>query len=178
MKHLVKKITLVIATALASGSAFASLQNLTTWSTTSGLNSSVSVGTNSATLSGTASIYQSFVLGAGSTFSFDWLFQANDYMPYNDWSSVFVDGNLNLTLSNVAAVGDFGSSGLQTFTTELTNPVTGNITFSVSNALDSGWSSTLTISNVNVGNNVPEPASLALVGLGLAGLAVSRRRKS
>ena len=45
-----------------------------------------------------------------------------------------------------------------------------NITSNVQNALNA-------IDNVAVGTKVPEPASIALLGLGLAGIAFSRRRK-
>lgn len=53
-------------------------------------------------------------LDAGDTVSFDWFFQANDYMPFNDFA-VFMgtDGDMEL-LSNVAMVGDHGNSGWQT----------------------------------------------------------------
>lgn len=51
--------------------------------------------------------------------------------------------------------------------------------FGVSNRLDRGYHSGLAFDGITVGggSQVPEPASLALLGLGLAGLAWGRRRQ-
>ena len=165
---------LAVAASLVSGAASASIQDLTTWNTFTGINGSVSASPSSASMSGTAGIYKNFSLAAGTPFSFDWLFQAGDYLPFNDFASVFVDGNLNFVLSNVAAVGNFGSSGPQFYSTLLTNPVNGNITFSVSNALDNNLNSTLTVANVNI----PEPDMLLLMATALGLIGVASRRKS
>lgn len=165
---------LAIAASLFSSAASAGLQDLTTWNAYG----SVSVSPSSASMSGTSGIFQSFNLAANTAFSFDWFFQAGDYMPYNDFAAVFVDGNLNLVLSNVAAVGNYGNSGWQIYSTSLANAVNGNIMFSVSNAIDNVGDSTLTVANVNI--NIPEPDMLLLMAtaFGLVGFASRRKSKA
>ncbi|PSB12129.1 PEP-CTERM sorting domain-containing protein [filamentous cyanobacterium CCP1] len=122
-----------------------------------------------------SAIKQSFFANAGTTISFDWFFQAGDYLPFNDFAfySLVPTGGANL-LSNVAAVGDFGNSGQQSLSFLI--PTTGNYTlgFGVLNALDFGLNSSLTIDNVNT-TAVPTPALLpGLLGMGVAAL---RKRK-
>lgn len=162
--------SLAVAASLISGTASATPQDLTTWSTYG----SVAVSPSSATMYGSSGIYNNFNLAPGAAFSFNWFFQANDYMPFNDWAAVFVDGNLNLTLASVGSVGNYGNSGWQNFSTILTNAVNGNITFSVNNGLDSALNSSLTVANVNV----PEPDMLLLMATALALVGFASRRKS
>jgi len=73
---------------------------------------------------------------AGETVTFNWQFNATDYLPYNDFAFVGVDnGNLQL-LSNVSIVGNYGSSGLQTFSFTFTEAGTHTITFGTANIYD------------------------------------------
>jgi hypothetical protein len=123
---------------------------------------------------GGSAIKQLFFATAGTVVSFDWLFEANDYLPFNDFSFVSLVPNGANLLSNVAIVGDYGSSGLQSFSSTI--GVTGNYTlgFGVLNATDNILNSSLTIDNVSV-TPVPTPALLpGLIGLGVG---VLRKRK-
>jgi len=43
---------------------------------------------------------------------------------------------------------------------------------------DNGWEKVLLVGNAAQSSNVPEPASLALVGAALMGLALARKRKA
>jgi len=142
------------------------------------------LGLASGTLSGIgtsptfgSAIKQSFFATAGTVVSFDWLFQANDYLPYNDFSFVSLVPNGANLLSNVATVGNYGSSGLQSFSNTI--GVTGNYTlgFGVLNAMDNGFNSSLTIDNVS-SNVTPVPTPALLPGLIGLGLGVLRKRKA
>ena len=100
-------------------------------------------------------------------------------MPFNDFAFYsLVPTSANL-LSNVATVGNYGSSGLQSLSYQIST--TGNYTlgFGVFNSGDNGFNSTLLIDNVtgNVSPTaVPTPALLpGLIGLGVAAL---RKRKT
>lgn len=120
-----------------------------------------------------------FWVNAGNIFGFDWFFDANDYLPYNDSASaslnVFGSGTeiLSVLLANVASVGNYGLTGWNT--TELLVPYTGWVTFTgwASNRLDFALNSPTGFDNFWL---IPEPTPVALVGLGLLGLAGLRRK--
>jgi hypothetical protein len=148
-------------------------------------NASVSVGNN-----GTYSFAQLFAglganvyttlsqtvhLNAGDVLTGSAQFLAHDYLPFNDDSFVSINGT-NVFASNVAAVGDFGTSALTSFS--FTAPTDGDyvILAGVENVLDNGLASELQVSNFSVSGTVPEPASIALLGLGAMGFAAARRK--
>lgn len=169
MKNILKKPLLALAfTGLfVAGSAQAALSDLTTWNTSLGAGGSVSLATNNAIMYATSSISQNVNYAT----SFDWFFNAEDYLPYNDYGWFSLDGVVT-TLASVSSVGDYGNSGWNTYT--FGSAFTGLLAFGSTNVGDTQLDSTLTIKNVNV----PEPATLALLGLGLAGISLAKKRKA
>ncbi|MDD3355180.1 PEP-CTERM sorting domain-containing protein [Zoogloea sp.] len=163
-----KTLALALATIglFATSTAQASLADLSSWTTVG--NASASTEQANLTAYGTISSKVSNVT------SFDWFFQAKDYMPFNDYGWYRLDSGAINVLSNVSAVGDYGNSGWQTFIFD--TAFTGTLTFGVNNEMDTGLSSELYIKNVESASKVPEPVSLSLVAMGLAGLGLSRRK--
>ncbi len=136
-----------------------------------------------------ALIYQTTTAQAGDSFTFRWNFVEQDYVPFDDWAfyGVSLDGGpASITkFASLATVGPSGGSTINGWT-DLTYNITqsGNYTFyfGIVNALDTALDSDLWIDNVSgtgtLKSDVPEPGSLALVGLGLAGLFTASRRKA
>ncbi|MDH3468273.1 MAG: PEP-CTERM sorting domain-containing protein [Gammaproteobacteria bacterium] len=106
--------------------------------------------------------------------SFDWFFDAHEGWPAQDYAWFYRPDFGYVTLANIHSVGGWGDSGWQTYNFGFR--YSGMIQFGVRNfpvGESDEIDSTLSIKNVKV----PEPGTLALLGIGLLGMALSRRRK-
>lgn len=164
MKKLLAAILFTIASIGASHAQNVDLSTFTVSGNGSTSSSFASI-SGTSTLTGTVS---------GVT-SFDWKFQAGDYLPFNDFSYFITTATGTTTLSNVAAVGNYGNSGWNTYT--FASAYSGVLTFGVANVLDNALNSTLSIQNVAA---VPEPETYALMlaGFGVVGAMVRRRKQA
>jgi len=114
----------------------------------SGASSRYSNATEGAAVKGTMN------LNEGDTVSFKWFFDAEDYVPYDDFAAFSVSyengESALMELADVSDVGNYGDSGWQTF--EYTATTTGEVTlgFSVMNVGDTSLDPNFYIADVSV----------------------------
>ncbi|WP_336605417.1 tandem-95 repeat protein [Stutzerimonas stutzeri] len=98
----------------------------------------------------------------GEAVSFNWAFSAADYLPYNDFAFVQVNGEPVELLSSVASVGNYGSSGTQIFSHAFAVPGTYTLVIGVADAGDTVNDSRLVLSDLS-GNAVLTSSSGAVI---------------
>lgn len=122
-----------------------------------------------------SAIRNTIAVEAGDVLSFDWQFQTNDYLPYNDFSFYSIGSSL-YELADIRLVGDFGQIASQTSYT-FTTDGTYTIGFGVVNTLDQLVASNLTVGS-NAGEPVPEPITIiGSLTAGAFGVALRRQKK-
>jgi len=110
------------------------------------------------------------VAAADGTFSFNWSYETNDSEASWDPASYFLNGKVQLT-------DDLGALTQSGFTSVLVSK-DDVIGFRIESSDNQFGNATLTITNFMA--PIPEPASVAMMSLGLLGVAVAaaRRRRS
>jgi len=122
-----------------------------------------------------SALSDSFSIVTGDTFSFDWLWTSNEAFgaSYNDFSFVY------LSLGGIGILADTftvdNTSGSFSWTATSSGLLTYGI--GVMDVNDTIVDSFITVSNINTSTSVPEPASLALLAIGIAGFSISRKKK-
>jgi hypothetical protein len=122
-----------------------------------------------------SAIKQTIVAKAGDVLSFDWLFKAEDYLPFNDFSFYTISSEA-YKLADVFQVGDYGQTASQTSYT-FKEAGTYTLAFGVLNVFDQAGSPSLKVDNVKL-TSVPEPGSmLGLLAVGAVGATSLMKRK-
>ncbi|HEY9881758.1 MAG TPA: VCBS domain-containing protein [Leptolyngbyaceae cyanobacterium] len=106
--------------------------------------------TNGGATNGAAIKLDDLFLHAGQKITFDWLFKAGDYLPFDD-NSFFTTLNGKVSeLADVTTVGSYGSSGWRTTSLTVTNSGVYDFGFGVVNSQDQGFHSTLYVDNLTI----------------------------
>ena len=132
-----------------------------------------------ANLYATTLMAQGVSWAAGDTLSFDWNFNSNDYMPWND-VSIFKASNaagdiVNITLADVKSAGNYNATGWNNYTYTFAAAGSGDLAFGVYNVGDTALASQLYVDNIHA---TPVPAAVWLFGSGLVGLVGLKKRRA
>jgi hypothetical protein len=131
-----------------------------------------------------SAIQQSFSAAAGDKFSFDYRTLTNESIP-SDWDFTFVVidgmvqalGDTSINSGFTTGVNGYSNANLwNTFNLTFATSGLHTVTFGALQAGDNSVATALLVDNVRDANVVPEPTTVALLGLGLFGMVAGRRK--